>query len=56
MKIWNNSKAREFRKQIIQKRVGVCEKCGVNENFISERLKPFYKIPLINKIPKRKIA
>ncbi len=54
MKIWNNEKAQEFRKQLLKKRTGVCSKCFVDETFIYEKLKPFYKIPIIRLLSKRK--
>lgn len=56
MKIWNNEKTRNFRRQIIKERKGICSRCCIDESFISERLKPFYKIPLVNKISKRKLT
>lgn len=45
MKIWNNKKARNFRRQIIKKRTGICEKCGVDESFILNKYNLFYKLP-----------
>lgn len=53
MKIWNNKKAQEFRKQLVKKREGICESCGVDESFIYDKLKPLYRIPLLNKISYR---
>jgi len=55
MKIWNNQKAQEFRKQLLKSRIGVCSRCFVDESFILEKLKLLYKIPIINKFSKRKI-
>lgn len=55
MKIWNNEKAKEFRKKIVNERKGICSSCCVDETFILEKLKPFYKIPLINLFSHRKI-
>ncbi|MFA5173807.1 MAG: radical SAM protein [Candidatus Pacearchaeota archaeon] len=55
MKIWNNKKARQFRKQLLKKRVGVCEKCFVDESYILDKLIFLYKMPLINLLSDRKI-
>ncbi len=54
MKLWNNKKARTFRKQLIKKRVGVCENCFVDESFIYNKFKPFYKVPILKWLSKRK--
>lgn len=54
MKIWNNKKSREFRKQLLKKRIGVCSRCCVDETYILKKLKPFYKIPVLNLLSKRK--
>ncbi|MFH1210164.1 MAG: radical SAM protein [archaeon] len=54
MKIWNNKKAQEFRKQLLRKRIGVCSKCCVEEKYLYNKFKPFYKIPIINKFSYRK--
>jgi len=53
MKVWNNKKAREFRKNLLVKRTGVCSRCCVDESFILGKLKPFYKTPIINKLSHR---
>ena len=54
MKIWNNKKSQEFRKQLVKKRTGICKSCGVDEGFIYDKLKILYKIPLINRMSFRK--
>lgn len=54
MKIWNNQKAQKFRKHLVEKRIGICKNCGVDESFIYDKLKILYKIPLINKMSFRK--
>lgn len=54
MKIWNNKKSQEFRKQLIKGRGGICSKCSVDETFILNKLSIFYKIPLIRNLSKRK--
>lgn len=55
MRIWNNKKAQEFRKNILKQRTGVCWNCFGDESFILDKMKFLYKIPVLNKIPKRKI-
>ncbi|MDD5086266.1 MAG: radical SAM protein [Candidatus Nanoarchaeia archaeon] len=54
MKIWNNKKAREFRKQLAKKRTGICARCCVDESFISDKFKILYKLPLLNKITRKR--
>lgn len=54
MKIWNNKKAREFRRKLLKKREGICARCCIDESFIYDKLKPFYRIPLLNKFSNRK--
>jgi radical SAM protein with 4Fe4S-binding SPASM domain len=55
MKIWNNEKAKNFRRQLLDKREGICSTCCIDESFILDRLKPFYKTPLIKNLSYRKI-
>ncbi|MBS3155647.1 SPASM domain-containing protein [Candidatus Woesearchaeota archaeon] len=54
MKIWNNEKARAFRRQLIKKRVGICSSCGVNESEIFDKYKFVNKIPVVQRITHRK--
>lgn len=54
MKIWNNEKARSFRKQLLKKRIGVCARCCVDETFILNKLGIFYKIPILRSLSYRK--
>lgn len=54
MKIWNNKKAHEFRKNLIRGRTGICAKCCVDESFILDKMKILYKIPIINRLSYRK--
>lgn len=54
MKIWNNKKAQKFRKQLVKNRKGVCSRCCVDESFIFNKLKFFYKTPVINLLSSRK--
>jgi len=54
MKIWNNEKARAFRKQLIKKRVGICASCGVNENILYDKYKFINKMPIVQKLTHRK--
>ena len=54
MKIWNNKKARSFRKQLLKKRIGVCARCCVDETFILDKLGIFYKIPILRNLSYRK--
>jgi radical SAM protein with 4Fe4S-binding SPASM domain len=55
MKIWNNEKAQEFRKNLITERKGICAKCCVDESFLYEKLKLFHSIPLIKSLSYRRI-
>jgi radical SAM protein with 4Fe4S-binding SPASM domain len=54
MDVWNNKKARDFRKQMINKRIGICAKCCVDESYILNKFKPIYRIPLMSNISRRK--
>ncbi len=54
MKIWNNEKARAFRKQLITKRVGICATCGVNEDDIYNKFRFATKVPILNQITHRR--
>jgi len=55
MKIWNNNKMKEFRKEIsINKTQNVCQKCFCDESFLIKKLNPLYKTPIINRLSKRK--
>ena len=54
MNIWNNEGFQEFRKKLSKKRTGICSTCSVDETFIYNKLKPFYKIPLIKYLSERK--
>jgi len=54
MKIWNNKKAQEFRKQLLKKRIGICEGCSMDESFIYNRLKILSKIPFFKFLSYRK--
>ncbi len=53
MKIWNNEKAQEFRKQLIKKRVGICSTCGVNEDVLYNKFRFVNKIPGLKNITRR---
>lgn len=54
MKIWNSKEAQEFRKQLLKKRVGICEGCSMDETFIYDKLKIFAKIPFFKLLSYRK--
>ena len=54
MKVWNNQKMQQFRKQMIRQRAGLCLTCSVDESFIYNKFKPFYKTPLINLLSYRR--
>lgn len=55
MKVWNNKKAQEFRKNLLKKREGICAKCCIDESFIYNKLKPFHKLSIIKEFSHRKI-
>lgn len=55
MKVWNNKLAQEFRKSFVRGRKGICLKCCCDENFILEKLKPAYTLPLIRSLSHRKV-
>lgn len=54
MKIWNNEKARNFRNQMIKKRIGICAKCCVDESYILDKYKSLYLIPIVKNLSHRK--
>ena len=54
MKIWNNKKAQEFRKNLVKKRTGTCTICGVEEDFIYNSYWFLRKIPILNRFTYRK--
>ena len=53
IKIWNNKKAIEFRKQLVKERKGICKNCGIEEYFIYNKFKFFHKVPLIKNLSSR---
>ena len=53
MKIWNNQKAQDFRKQLVQERVGICKKCGVDESASFNGMSWLLKIPLLRRLSRR---
>ena len=54
MKVWNNKKARDFRKMLANGREGICKNCFIDETFIADKIRFLGKIPIVNKISKRK--
>lgn len=43
--LWNNKEIRKFRRNIIRKRTGICMTCGVEEDYLYNKFKFFYKLP-----------
>lgn len=54
MKIWNNRKAQEFRRNLVRRRTGICTRCGVEEDFIYNSYWFLRKIPILNRLTYRK--
>ena len=55
MKIWNNEKIKEFRREISSRKTReICQRCFCDESFLLEKMKPLYRTP-IKKLSKRKL-
>jgi radical SAM protein with 4Fe4S-binding SPASM domain len=43
--LWNGKETRKFRRKLIRKRIGICGSCGVEEDYLYNKFRIFYKIP-----------